>query len=551
MTPRIFRPPICDSRLPFPLCGGNSQVPDLLRDDKNGGYAMAKFELLRQINIGQRTAEEEKDQLARYFVETEYWRKIFRGESDIVYGSKGTGKSAIYLLIIDHEDSLFDKGILLTSAENVRGAPVFQDLITDPPATEREFIGLWKLYFLTLIGRTLRDFDIRNEMAAKVQSPLESIGLLDREISLRGVLGLVKDYVRKVLVAEAPRELQGGVQIDPNTGLPIGVTGKIVFREPNREGRQLGMVSADELLRVADEALHAADLSLWILLDRLDVAFADSADLESNALRALFRVYRDLRDLEHVSPKIFLRSDIWRRITESGFRESSHITSTVTLEWDTNSLLNLIVRRLLSNDEVCLAYNVNREGVLESIDEQWKLFYRVFPAQVDLGAKKPSSFDWLLSRTVDGFERPAPRELIHLISAMRDVQLKMLERGESGPGEEVLFDRSTFKAALPEVSRVRLEQTLFAEYPEVREWLLALKGKKTEQDIATLSAIWATSEEETLQRAARVVDIGFFVKRTEKETPTYWVPFLYRDALEMVQGRAEEADEAFLDLRSQ
>jgi hypothetical protein len=56
--------------------------------------SIAKLDLLRQITLGQRTAEEEKDQLARYFVETEYWRKIYKGEADIVYGNKGTGKSA-------------------------------------------------------------------------------------------------------------------------------------------------------------------------------------------------------------------------------------------------------------------------------------------------------------------------------------------------------------------------------------------------------------------------------------------------------------------------
>jgi hypothetical protein len=415
--------------------------------------------------------------------------------------------------------------------------------VIDPPVSESEFVGLWKLYFLGLIGRKLREFDVGNTPALKVQRLLEPLGLLDHELSLRGLLQLAKDHVRKIFPAQGVQKLESGIQIDPNTGMPIEVSGKIIFREPSLEDRRHGVISADEALSDANNALGEATLRLWILLDRLDVAFADSPQLETNALRALFRAYRDLRDLDNIALEIFLRSDIWKKVTETGFRESSHFTSSVALEWDRNSLLNLIVRRLVSNDTLCDHYHIDKNDILVSIDRQQEFLYRVFPKQVDLGAKKPTSFDWLFSRTADGFEKSAAREVIHLISAMRDVQLKKFERGEAGPADETLFDRNTFKEALPEVSKVRLEQTLFAEYPELRKWLLALRNKKTEQDVASLSVIWSVAEDETLVWASKLVDVGFFVKRTEKESPTYWVPFLYRDALEMVQGRAEEAEE--------
>jgi hypothetical protein len=35
------------------------------------------------------------------------------------------------------------------------------------------------------------------------------------------------------------------------------------------------------------------------------------------------------------------------------------------------------------------------------------------------------------------------------------------------------------------------------------------------------------------------VDIGFFELRGTKQEPVYWVPFLYRDALNLVQGEAK------------
>jgi hypothetical protein len=97
-------------------------------------------------------------------------------------------------------------------------------------------------------------------------------------------------------------------------------------------------------------------------------------------------------------------------------------------------------------------YNVDRDAVLRSADEQQKLFYRIFPAQIDTGARKSPTLDWMLTRTSDGSDQTAPRELIHLLTAARDQQMKSLEMGAPEPQGEALFDRAAIKAALPEVS---------------------------------------------------------------------------------------------------
>ena len=57
-----------------------------------------KREVLEKVSFGKRIAEEEVDDLASYFVETNQWRQIFSGENDVVFGDKGGGKSAIYSL---------------------------------------------------------------------------------------------------------------------------------------------------------------------------------------------------------------------------------------------------------------------------------------------------------------------------------------------------------------------------------------------------------------------------------------------------------------------
>jgi hypothetical protein len=330
--------------------------------------------------------------------------------------------------------------------------------------------------------------------------------------SLRAAL----DYVRRI------DSVSGGVKIDPTTALPAGVEAKVTLREPGSEERKRGHVSADTLLEMTNRAFGDASLTFWIILDRLDVAFADSSDLEENALRALFRVYRDMAALDHISLKIFLRDDIWARITSKGFREASHITKSITITWNAQSLLNLVIRRALYNEAIRNFYQVDPSTILTSAVEQEKLFYRLFPRQVDLGERKSTTLEWMLSRTADGTSKTAPRELIHLISAARDQQLRLLEMGEHEPDGETLFDRSAIKAALPEVSKARYEQTLCAEQPALKPMLDKLEGEKTQQTPATLAKIWRVSEGEA------------------KEQPVFWVPFMYRDALHLVQGPAEE-----------
>lgn len=116
---------------------------------------MQRVELVKSLSFGARVAEEETAELAKYFVETDQWNRIFRGDIDIIRGDKGAGKSAIYSLLVTKTDELFDKKILLITAERPRGATVFKDLVADPPTSENEFIALWKLYIVTLVAQSM------------------------------------------------------------------------------------------------------------------------------------------------------------------------------------------------------------------------------------------------------------------------------------------------------------------------------------------------------------------------------------------------------------
>jgi hypothetical protein len=201
---------------------------------------MDKLEVLRLLNFGERVAEEESEVLASYFVETEHWRRVYSGEVDVVYGSKGSGKSALYSLLVARASDLFDCNIVLAPAENPRGTPVFRDLVLDPPASEQEFIGLWKLYFASLLCGVFTDYGVNNAEAKRLENALATEGLVRGKLSLQSLLRAVWDYARKTF---RPQTVEGGVTIYGAGQVPVFFTGKITFSEPTADEVKAGSLS--------------------------------------------------------------------------------------------------------------------------------------------------------------------------------------------------------------------------------------------------------------------------------------------------------------------
>jgi hypothetical protein len=139
------------------------------------------------------------------------------------------------------------------------------------------------------------------------------------------------------------------------------------------------------------------------------------------------RVYNDVKGFDNISIKIFIREDIWKRITSGGFREASHIIRFVLLDWSPASLLNLLMRRVLSNDIIANVFEIDKSAVLQNAMEQESLFSRLFPATVEQGPRKAGTFKWMITRCADGTRKTAPRELIHLLNCLREQEVKRLE----------------------------------------------------------------------------------------------------------------------------
>ncbi len=481
------------------------------------------------ITFGDRVAENESQQLSAYFIKTEHWEKVRNGKADIIFGSKGAGKSALYTLLIAQAPQMANEGKVLISAEKPTGQTVFSEIKNTPPTTELEFVALWKIYICQLIVKELISQDKCKGPASGVKDKLVESGLIEESNTLKRLVNAAMAFAKRITDIDS---------LEGSAGIEGEFAGKITFRTPTTENRKFGFVSVDELLDTLNSFLVEQSIEFWILFDRLDVAFDQDPEAEKRALRALFKTYRDIEDLKAVCLKIFLRDDIWKRITDEGFRESSHITRTTTISWSPQSLLNLIILRAIKNPWIEAEYNVNIGEIERSHTEQRALYYKLFPEQVDIGEKQSDTFDWILNRVRDGLGNAAPREVIHFHNEVVNCEKESIAIGTRKIDPPNIFSRQSIKTATVEVSKVKTEQNLFAENARLKSYIMKLDGHKAEQNIETLSNLWSKSIDESKKLAAELVLVGFFEQRAAKDEGIFKVPFLYRPYLRITQGKA-------------
>ncbi|QCJ69677.1 hypothetical protein C9446_07325 [Providencia heimbachae] len=484
---------------------------------------------LNNISFGERVAEQESEKLENYFVQTQQWESLHTGKIDIVFGSKGSGKSALYTVLLKKYSEFESKNIILLSAEKPTGKTVFSEINDASTTSEKEFERLWKIYFLQLISDWLNENDYYKDEAKNVIDKLIEAGLIEQSNTIKKLVGKAISFVRKMVSIDS---------IEGSMGVADGISGKITFGTPSDTQKRQGFISVDDLYEQLNVFLKKMNLNFWILSDRLDVAFEQNLELEKNALRALFKVYLDLEEYKNISLKIFLRNDIWYRITKDGFREASHIIRTTSIEWTNNNLLNLVVIRSLENSDIMNEFKVNAQDIKSSFEKQKDFYYTLFPKQVEVGEKQSETFDWIISRVKDGLDYVAPRELIHFYN-----QIILSEQQEQDIGNNKIEDpnivsRQAIKKSILEVSKVKMEQTIFAEYPHLRSYIMAFENQKAEHSLDTAIELWQVDRSKATEIATELSDIGFIEQKMYKNNLIIKIPFLYRPYLNIIQGKA-------------
>jgi hypothetical protein len=477
-----------------------------------------------RLFFGQDVAEHE-EQLDAYFLRTAGFWSVVSDESDLVLGAKGTGKSAIARYITSPYvaiDQLAD--VMVIPAFNVQGSVLFKrlsEIVIDD--TEATFRDVFMAYMVGLLSNKLIQQHPQNYEVRQLKDSITRMGLLVEQPETLAVW-------KKVISRFRPK-LTTSIEVG-ETGVPK-LSGTADFTEvdpgePNRKGDpKFGIEELEVALQLAYESLDLLNLRCWIVFDRLDEAFPDSRDLERAALRGLMRAHLDFCSYgSRLRTKLFLRMDVFDRITETtGFVNATHLRSS-RISWDSDSIIHLVALRL--NEGV----DASRRLPILTPKERRNLCRAVLPQRID----GYDSLVWLLLVTVDATREFNPRNVLSLLRFAKSeaLQIAMRESPERIQRFGILPARALMQG-YKQLSRARMQDTIFAEAISVRQYVEALRGPKTVFSTEDLSRLFKLDGADLSQAISELRYAGFL----RLDAGTYIVPPLYRPALFASVHKAE------------
>lgn len=484
-------------------------------------------EILRTLDIGNSVAEFDQS-LEKYFVENEAFYSLIQDRADIIAGDKGTGKTAVYRILQTRYGSIKElKGIEVLAGFNPTGNPVFQKLVQQQQLTEAQYSSVWKAYLLSLVGNWMLEIidKEKSEKAERLDKLLTDTGLRSKDDKPTTIFSKLSNLIQRVFT---PKTAEMEMTLS-ETGVPI-ITPRIHFGKDDGEEEKNKEVSHEAALALLNECLNELDITVWVALDRLDEAFQGFPDIEIPALRGLLRTYLDLLEFDRFRLKLFVRRDLFRRIIGDGFVNLTHLNARKKeILWDEADLLNLLTRRI--RDSEAFSNHINAASLTDE-----NLFYKLFPPKVDQAERKPTTFNWVMSRIRDGNEVRPPRNLIDLVEMAREEQLRTEGRSPRDfEGEAPLILSDAIRSAHTRLSGQRVEDTLFAEAgAEISRHIEKFRRAKAEQNEESIAKVLSLEDAALHKVIRQLVDIGFL----EELRSTWKVPMLYRDGLEVTQGKA-------------
>lgn len=503
--------------------------------------------ILMKVDLGSSIAEQD-DLLENARVETSAFTDLWHDRVDLIPGTKGSGKSALYRIFVDFlaESLLVSRKVVIAHGVQRTGDEVFH-VFTDrfKRMDEQDFVNFWCVYFVSLVhehfvkNETYQEYltNCHEEVRAFRQA-CQAAGIPEfkHPKNLHAVLEWAIEVVKQwkpVVKYHLPGQA-GEFEVDLFGNKPEARAPVYTDEEKAQLPRYASTVH--EKLK---ELLRKSQLSLWLMIDRLDEIFPRRSRLETRALRGLLKTLRIFHS-PSIRVKIFLRDDILGQVvsTGKGFTALTHITARQadTLRWSEDQILTMIVNRLFSSaNNVLMDYlHINAERLAASQDYRKEAFYKVFPAKVHPGVNQSKTLRWIYNHTQDANGVVTPRDVIDLLTKAKQHQQDQFMSNPSGSSESVI-EPPAIKYGLEQLSKRKVETYLQAEFPRLWKSVKKFKGGKTEYTRRALSRLLGKNWENT---ANDLISIGVLKAIKQKgKTESYKIPFLYKEGLELTQGR--------------
>lgn len=502
-------------------------------------------ELLANLDLGTPVAETDRLlEVAR--VETSTFRDLLKDRVDLIPGTKGSGKSALFRIFVRFlPDALLrERRVVVAHGVDDPGDPVFEAFREEfERLDESEFVAFWCIYLVSLAQEQF----IRGPRYARVlQSVSREVEAFRNacftaripEVQARKTLRSILEWTFSVLNTWRPKftyrlpNNQGELSLDLGRERPTGSQDV----SPPQASAELPQYLGD-VRRTLEALLQKADLSIWLMIDRLDEIFPRRSPLERTALRGLLRAMRILSS-DPIRVKVFLRDDMLEQVVEGkeGFVGLTHIMARQadTLRWTEDQILSMVSKRIFANRSMREYLEADAERLEASAEYRAEAFYKVFPPKVHLRGKQSSTLTWIYKRCADGRGVVTPRDVLALLIRATQRQQDMCRANPAGSSDWIIGP-AALRYGHGELSREKRINYLQAEFPHLWPHMEKLIGGKAEYSEEALRQLLGPSWKVA---ATDLTSIGLFASTTRRGAPSYAIPFLYRKGLDVTRGRA-------------
>ncbi len=428
-----------------------------------------RWKIIESLQFPEVNAADQKQDLSLLFQRTTDFEKFLDDTTCLIRGRKGTGKTALYWLLLKHESvaqQLAHGRLDNTVCFSVHGRfhesrpsrdefqVINQGLVIGGEAWE----AFWRAYLL------LRAF----------QSKCFTFP--------RGNKGEKYNLLKSILESL------------PGEGWQSEHTKSLIHLSTDSDLRLLVI----DALNVIDEQARKKSQILWFLYDDLDEDFLEKGGIRQQALTGLFQFVQacDARRLTAIRFKIFLREDIWNRLN---FDNKSHFNGRdLILQWTKIDFLRLALRQAIQSKD--FKNLVDRFSPVESIDQASE---EVIERTLELlwGSRRRSGSNakyvsrWVHERLTDSSGTTFPRSLSILLKGAKEQELSY--KGQSSiksPTDRLLRGKS-LEIGLKKASEERCNG-IKEEYPDLMKFFDSLKGVSALLSREELQTVWQESAED-------------------------------------------------------
>ena len=305
---------------------------DALRDVIMSRRVLTSPFRLADLRFGDEEAEGD-ELLDKTYVHRPHVEAILGQKRPVVVGDRGSGKSAIFRKLAAGAASAdgYPHVVILPVAKPYN---LLHKIIVDEAAwlDTHKIRAAWLVVVASMVGSVL---------------PPKAPKKLRRDaVGIRAALGLPvppASFPRRAFDAAA--RLLGGTTLKLTAG-PAQVEVKLPSGSGARPGK--APVDVDRFLKEANNLLGESGRRAVVMADQIDEIAKGNLDKQKAVVRGLLQAVREVHPREHIQFVVFLRTDLYQRCDAQ--EKTKLVSKTVTLTWEEEDWLQVLVRRVLANE---------------------------------------------------------------------------------------------------------------------------------------------------------------------------------------------------------